>query len=159
MNSAWSAKLFGFSLMTSSGRAGFSIQAIPPLRGHGGDHLIEVVLQLGERQCMGYPVGRHRPRLAAQRAAVVDDIMRIQVPAPFHGLGPGRGRDHAQPRELAGQLDGDRADPAGPAENEQSALRLRPDPKPIEEHLPGGDGGERERSRLGKPDRRRLPAD
>ena len=91
-----------------------------------------------------------RLQLAGQGLRMVDHRVRAERQAPGARLGARGGGDHAQLRELARELDQDRADAAGAADDQQrlpGAAVLR-HPQPVEQQLVGGDGGQRQRGGL-----------
>ncbi len=75
-------------------------------------------------------------------------LMGPHLQAPGPGFGARGGGDHLHAGELAGQLDGDGADPAGAADDEQPSAALAGEAHALEQGLPGGDGGERQGGRF-----------
>ncbi len=77
---------------------------------------------------------------------MVDHVVGAEVPAPLRRLGA-RGRsDHDEIRELPGELDRDRADAAGAADDQDrggGTRNGRGDVEPVEQHLPSGQRGKR----------------
>jgi hypothetical protein len=77
-------------------------------------------------------------------------------------IGARGGGDDDEVGEVAGELDRDRADTAGPTDEEDGARRTGDEPadvEAVEEHLPCGDRGEREGGGLGEVEAARLGAD
>ena len=103
-----------------------------------------------------------RRDLRRKRLLVVDDMMRAHVLRPLHGLGPRCGRYDGKIGQLPRQLDGDRADAARAAKNEDRARRAGNgfgDIEPVEHRLPGGDRRQRQSGGGGEVERARLAAD
>ncbi len=75
---------------------------------------------------------------------MVYDLMSTHLEAPFTGFGAGSGSNHLHAGELAGELDGDGANSASSADDQQLATALAGEAKAVEQGLPGGDGGQRQ---------------
>lgn len=100
--------------------------------------------------------------LRRERLRMVDHVMGSEPTNPVLGLRPRRGRYHGQVGPLAGDLDGDGADPACAADDKNSGRRAGNGlghVQPVEQGLPGRQGRERERRRLGPIQRRGLTTD
>ena len=93
---------------------------------------------------------------------MIDHGMGAEIEAPFLRFRPRRGGDHRQAGEPARELDQDRADAAGAADDQQ---RARIDAlaghraEAVEQQFPGGDRGQRQRGGLRERKRLRLAAD
>jgi hypothetical protein len=102
-----------------------------------------------------------RLQLRRERLAMVDDLVCAEVAHPRLCLRTRGGGDDGEARELARELDGDGADAARAADDQERAAvhplaALHADP--IEQQLPGGERGERQRRSLEEGKRLRLVA-
>ena len=103
-----------------------------------------------------------RRDLWRKRFLVVDDMMGAHVLRPLHGFGPRRGRHDRKIGQLPRQLNGDRTDPAGAAEDQDRARRAWNGFRhiePVEHRFPSGDRGQGQSRRCGEIERPRLAAD
>ena len=90
--------------------------------------------------------------LFGDRLAVVDDVVGAEFGHPVFRLLARRGCDHDHVRQDSGELYGDRADTTRSADDHDRVGGARHGPsdvKPVKQHFPGGDRGQRERRRLG----------
>ena len=100
--------------------------------------------------------------LLLHRLGVIDHGMRAEIEAPLLRFRPRRGGDHRQPGEPARELDQDRADAAGAADDQK---RARIDAlsghraEAVEQQLPRRDRGQRQGCGLRERQRLRLAAD
>ena len=116
------------------------------------------VAEVGDRVDLAQP---QLGQLGHQGLAVIDHGIGAHRLAPGAALRPGGGGDHPQ-ASPAGQLDRDRAHAAGAAEDQQAAPRVTAEgiqPQPLEQRLPGGEAGERQRRGLGRIQRCRPGPD
>ena len=98
----------------------------------------------------------------AQRLAVVDHLVGAQRLHPALGLRARSGADHAQPRELFGQLREDRADATGRTDDQQALAFIGfafAHLQALEEQLPRGNGRQRQGSGFGETEGFRHMAD
>ena len=88
-----------------------------------------------------------RCKLSGDRPGVVDDMIRTQFLDPLLAFSPGGGTDHRQLGKLAGKLDQDGTHPAGSADHQQALplASLLCNAQAVEQQLPSGDGGQRQR--------------
>ena len=100
--------------------------------------------------------------LRRERRLVVDDMVSAHVLRPRYRLGPRRGCDDRKIGQLPRELDRDRADAAGAAEDQDRARRAGNgfrDVEPVEHRLPRGDRGQWQSGGSGEIERSRLAAD
>ena len=100
--------------------------------------------------------------LRRERRLVVDDMVSAHVLRPRYRLGPRGGCDDRKIGQLPRELDRDRADAAGAAEDQDRARRAGNgfrDVEPVEHRLPRGDRGQWQSGGSGEIERSRLAAD
>ena len=99
--------------------------------------------------------------LRNQRLPVVDHHIGPHFSHPVDSVLTRGGGDDGEVGQFLGQLDEDRADTAGCADDEQtlSLAFAFLDPETVEEDLPGGDGGQRQACCFGKAKGLRFHAD
>ena len=88
--------------------------------------------------------------------------MGAEIEAPFLRFRPDRGSDDGEAGEAAGELDQDRADAAGAADDQQGAridALAGHGAEAVEQQFPGGDRGQGQGGGLGEGQRLRLAAD
>ena len=94
-----------------------------------------------------------------KRLFVVDDMVRAHALRPSYRLRPRGGRHDLKIGQLPRELNGDRTDAAGAAEDQDRARRAGDgsrDIEPVEHRLPGGDRCQRQSSGGGEIERTRL---
>lgn len=130
-------------------------------RGQRVDDLLVVFLGLRQAEHVVDAAGHERFDLGGEGLAMVDDMVRAEGEAPVARVGPRGGGDDGEAGKAAGELDCDRADAAGAADDEERAARrgIAGELEAVEEHLPGGDGGEGQGGGFGERERGGLAAD
>ena len=136
-------------------------QAQVALRLQALHDLLPVLVRLREGGHMRHARQADALQLLRKRLGMVDDMMSAILQHPLAGFGPRSRADHRQRGQAGGQLGQNRAHTARGADDEQ-ALTTRlfagGDAETLKQHLPGRDARQRQRRRLGKIERARLPA-
>jgi len=125
------------------------------------DQLVEVPVGLGQAGYMADAGEAGALQPGVQRLAMVDDMMGAEFAGPGLGFRARGGGDHANLGELAGQLQHDGTDAAGGTDDQQllpGALAFD-QLQALEQQLPGGDGGQRQRGGLGEAQAPRFASD
>ncbi len=125
------------------------------------DQLVEMLIGLGQAGDMADAGETGALQLGVQRLAMVDDMMGAVFAGPGLGFRARGGGDHADLRELTGQLQHDRTDAAGGTDDQQllpGALAFH-QLQALEQQLPGGDGGQRQCGGLGEAQSPRFASD
>jgi hypothetical protein len=100
--------------------------------------------------------------LGREVAEVVDDVVGAELAAPGRGGLARGGGDDLEADEAARELDGDRADAAGAADDEDplaAVAAVADDAEALEQALPRGDGGQRQGGGGGEVEGPRLGPD
>jgi len=116
----------------------------------------------GGREHERWGADAERRDLCRQRRAVVDHVMRAERGHPVAGFGARGGGDDHEVGQLPRKLDRDRPDAARAADDQDRRRAARDRPpyvEPVEQGLPRGRSGQRQRGGLGPVERRWLRTD
>ena len=137
-------------------------EAEPALRRDQLSDVAQMPVGLGSQEHEGRGADAECRDLGRQRLRMVDHVVRAHLAHPGSRLGTGGGGDDNEVGERTGDLDSDRADAAGAADDDDGVCGARhrlADVQPVEQHLPRGDRGQRDGGGGGPVERFRLVTD